>query len=110
MRDNLRRRGHAAVRGNEQRLLVVSIAAALLFVRRVRFGYGRMPPLRTRAGLIAHVKSGQLGLDRFFALDALAVVFVLDVRFWRGYGVKVGVIAAIALLRLAISALRPSGR
>jgi len=91
-------------------LFTLSAAAALLFVLRVRLGFGRFPSFWTWSGWVAYAKSGELGLDLFFALDALAVVFVLDLRFWRGYGVKIGVVAAIALLRLAISALRPSGR
>lgn len=91
-------------------LFTLSVAAAALFVLRVRLGFGQMPSLWTWPGWIAYAKSGQLALDLFFALDALALVFVLDLRFWRGYGVKIGAVAGIALLKLAISSFRSCRR
>ena len=79
-----------------------------LFLPRVMWmGAAALPrSLPDREGWRQYAKGGALAVDSAFLVSAAVFLLLADFGLWKSHGVRIGTVAAIVIVRLAISSVR----
>jgi hypothetical protein len=98
-------KGSHDYRSGQNAVFVALIVFSMLFLTRLVWLQHRVPLNLDGRQWASYARSGALAVDLSFTISAAVFVWIGDFSLWRDYGVRIGTVVAIVLVRLCVSVI-----